>query len=113
MEPSDLQLYQWFREARILNPCGSAVLVSRHVAQLAYAAAADTQLEACADFLDKCPAPLTRANLIEHCRPKPLSKKQKALKVLDRLSKSDYPANMQEDADYDDIRLAIMSIPGD
>jgi len=118
MQPSEQQLNQWFREARNAHPtsylCGKdTATIAHHVAKHAYAAAADTQLEVCADFLDNCLLPLTRANLMENCRPKPLSKKQKALKALDRLSKSDYPANMQDDADYEAIRSALDEIPGD
>jgi hypothetical protein len=50
---------------------------------------------------------------MEHCRPKPLSKKQKALKALEGIAKSGYPGNMQDDADYEAIRSALDEIPGD
>jgi hypothetical protein len=72
---------------------------------------ADTELEACVNWLDREGWSGESRHLRAARRPKSPSLKEQALATLQRLPKDGYPCNYQEDSDWDTIRRALEQLP--
>jgi hypothetical protein len=89
LTPSPELVQQWQDES-------PETQIADHIQYLATRAAqwgADQELEACCRWLPKLP-PWSANDLRKHRRPKPLSLKKQALKVLESAPGPDYPSVM-------------------
>lgn len=93
-----------------LHPDGKEGWIATYVAEIAFAAGADAELEACSQWLSKRGLNCTVSELYPARRPEP-SLKEQALKALNTICQSGYPGNMQDEYDYEILRKAIESLP--
>jgi hypothetical protein len=82
--PAD-QFSEWFDNASSEYSHYGQRIVAAEVANLAYQAGADEQLLLCVDWLSRLGHVVLADELQSAMRPKPLSFKQRALRVLDTL----------------------------
>lgn len=73
--------------------------------------ARNEELEACCQFLNSTEYFKLECDLFNARRPKLPTPKERALEVLDRVSKDQYPCNYQADEDWETIRQALELLP--
>jgi proteasome lid subunit RPN8/RPN11 len=95
-------------EAKRLHPDESLGFISGQIAQLAYRAGADMELEACCEWLaSETPEPYINALRLAR-RPKPPSLKEQSIALIDKIQ---YKKEMWQTDDLDVVRRALESLP--
>jgi hypothetical protein len=87
MQPSDSEIGGWIAQACQIHP-DSGFYVKKHIANTAYSAGADAQLDICKQWLSENYSFHAALDLLDFCRPAP-TPKERLINILESIERGE------------------------